>query len=248
MNNQYDQAVFVFGSNRAGRHGKGAAAFARKHYGAAPGQGEGMSGNSYAIPTKDAELNTLELADIGLNIDRFKCFARDNPQALFRVTRVGCGLAGYADTEIRALFAGIESPMPLPNNCVPPGVWQEALNPGQMRLIVAGGRDFNDRPRVYDDLDRIRRKHADKRLTIVSGMARGADKLGYEWAVDRGMPVEPFPALWDRYGKAAGFIRNQLMAWYGTHLVAYWDRKSKGTRHMIQTAQQGQLSQWVQHY
>ena len=110
-------AVFVFGSNLAGRHGRGAALTALKEFGAVLGMGEGLQGKSYALPTKDARLQTLTLEEIALNVQRFKVFAENNPLVSFYVTRVGCGLAGYADTQIAPLFKGV------PYNCILPRGW-----------------------------------------------------------------------------------------------------------------------------
>lgn len=111
--------IFVFGSNLAGRHGKGAAKYAKETCGAIYGKGEGIQGDSYAIPTKDANLRTLPLEDIAGRIDTFMEFARSNPQMTFRVTPVGCGLAGYSREQIRPLFG------PLPLNCFfSPEWWQ----------------------------------------------------------------------------------------------------------------------------
>ena len=110
--------VFVFGSNRAGRHGAGAALYARKHHGATIGVGEGLQGNSYGIPTKDKNLLTLSLDDIAGHVRKFIAFAREHPELEFDVTRVGCGLAGYTDARIAPLFYNI------PANCVLPREWE----------------------------------------------------------------------------------------------------------------------------
>lgn len=96
--------VFVFGSNLAGRHGKGAALWAREHRGAIYGQGEGYQGNSYAIPTKDERLRTLGVSAIAIHVDRFLIFARENPGLRFQLTPIGCGLAGYGPGWIAPLF------------------------------------------------------------------------------------------------------------------------------------------------
>lgn len=109
--------IFVFGSNLAGRHGKGAALHALKYYQAIYGQGIGMQGNSYAIPTKDENLKTLPLDRIAKYVDEFKKFALQHPKLTFSVTRIGCGLAGYTDKDISPLFKG--SPL----NCVLPEGW-----------------------------------------------------------------------------------------------------------------------------
>jgi len=98
--------VFVFGANLAGRHGAGAAWDAWKKHVAIYGQGEGHQGNSYAIPTKDERLRTLPLSDIARYVNDFKRFAANHPELTFKVTRVGCGLAGYTDSEIAPMFRG----------------------------------------------------------------------------------------------------------------------------------------------
>lgn len=101
--------IFVFGSNLAGRHGKGAALEAKQKYGAIYGQGEGLQGMSYGIPTKDEKLRVRSLADIADSIALFTEFARKNPKLKFKVTKVGCGLAGYNwENQIRPLFKNIQ--------------------------------------------------------------------------------------------------------------------------------------------
>lgn len=96
--------VFVFGSNLAGRHGKGAALWAREHRGAIYGQGEGLQGNSYGIPTKDGRLKTLSLDAIARHVAVFVDFARDHPELSFQLTPIGCGLAGYTPPQIAPMF------------------------------------------------------------------------------------------------------------------------------------------------
>lgn len=97
--------VFVFGSNLAGRHGKGAAQVAALHFGAVYGVGEGITGQAYALPTKDAGLRTLPLAAIAGHVGRFLRFAATRPDLKFVVTEVGTGLAGYAPEDIAPMFA-----------------------------------------------------------------------------------------------------------------------------------------------
>lgn len=110
--------IFAFGSNLAGRHGKGAALCARTQYGAKCGVGIGRTGNSYAIPTKDAMLRTLPLARIETHVKNFIAYATAHPELRFNVTRVGCGLAGYTDKDIAPMFAEA------PSNCVLPEGWR----------------------------------------------------------------------------------------------------------------------------
>lgn len=98
--------VFVFGSNLAGRHGKGAALEAARRWGAVYGRGEGRQGNSYAIPTKDERLRTLWLPAIETSVANFLDHARQHVGDSFLVTAIGCGLAGYQPEQIRPMFAG----------------------------------------------------------------------------------------------------------------------------------------------
>jgi hypothetical protein len=114
--------IFVFGSNLAGRHGKGAALFASKKHGAVYGQGVGLQGKSYAIPTKDAKLNTLPLEDIQKHVDEFKQFATEHPDQIFQVTAIGCGLAGYRPKQIAPMFADA------PPNCELPDEFRAELD------------------------------------------------------------------------------------------------------------------------
>ncbi len=95
---------FVFGSNLAGRHGRGAAKFAAEFHGAEYGVGEGPTGNCYAIPTKDKNLKILPLTEIEKHIEKFLEYACLNIGKDFAVTPIGCGLAGYTRPQIMELF------------------------------------------------------------------------------------------------------------------------------------------------
>ena len=110
--------IFVFGSNLAGRHGKGAALTAFKEHGAVYGQGYGLQGTCFAIPTKDEELKTLPLNKIRDYVQSFIKFAKLNPDLKFSVTRIGCGLAGYEDADIAPFFKDA------PENCILPAGWR----------------------------------------------------------------------------------------------------------------------------
>lgn len=101
-----------------------------------------------------------------------------------------------------------------------------------MKFIVAGGRNFDNRV----IMDKILSEYINPPFdVIISGCARGADTLGAEWAVLHGIPLQTFPAEWDKYGKSAGFIRNADMGAYADAAIIFWDGTSKGTKHMIQT-------------
>ncbi len=109
--------IFVFGSNRAGVHGAGAARYAYNYQGAEWEEGEGLYGESYALPTKGYRLETLKLEDIKVHVDKFLAFARTRPDLTFVVTRIGCGYAGYTDSDIYPMF--VEAPP----NCELPDKW-----------------------------------------------------------------------------------------------------------------------------
>ena len=110
------------------------------------------------------------------------------------------------------------------------------------RIIIAGGRNFNDYNLLKEKVDNI---ISDKRKThqiyIVSGKARGADSLGEKYANENGLNIMEFPADWDRHGRSAGYKRNVEMAENADALIAFWDGESRGTKHMIDIAKEKNL-------
>jgi len=104
-----NQAIVV-GSNTRGVHGAGAAKLAFKKFGAKWGVGRGLQGQTYALPTKDFDIETLPLYDIERNIKEFLDFAEKNPQYEFLVTKIGMGLAGYNLDQIAGLFLNKDIP------------------------------------------------------------------------------------------------------------------------------------------
>lgn len=115
--------VFVFGSNLAGRHGKGSALEAKNKWGAIYGMGVGRQGNSYAIPTKDAKLNVLHLNNIQYYVDEFLAYARFHRDDTFHIVAIGCGLAGYTPKQIAPMFDLA------PSNCRLPHVFHSFVSP-----------------------------------------------------------------------------------------------------------------------
>ncbi len=117
--------IFVFGSNYAGRHGKGAALTALRRFGARGGQGMGLMGESYGIATKGWRMDVLPLAKIEVQVERFLRFAKAHHQLEFLVTEIGCGLAGYSPKHIGPMFfkfGGVPCNMALPKSfweCAP---------------------------------------------------------------------------------------------------------------------------------
>jgi YspA, cpYpsA-related SLOG family len=116
------------------------------------------------------------------------------------------------------------------------------------KVIVAGGRDFND----YELLKRKMLYYLNNfdlsEVEIVSGTARGADRLGERFACEFGCKLKQFPANWKTYGKQAGYLRNMEMAKYADACVCFWNGVSRGTKHMIGVAKKEGLKVRVVRY
>lgn len=113
----------------------------------------------------------------------------------------------------------------------------------KFKVIIAGGRDFDQWPLLKKKCDRVldkKRKEFD--IEIVSGKAKGADSLGEKYAELKGYRVKEFPADWDTHGKKAGPIRNGQMADYADALIAFHDGVSRGTANMIKQAKEKGLA------
>jgi hypothetical protein len=105
------------------------------------------------------------------------------------------------------------------------------------KVIIAGSRGFSNYKLLHDECNKyLREKKKTHNVIIVSGNARGADSLGEKYANDEKLGLEIFPADWKKFGKAAGFRRNEQMAEFADALIAFWDGKSHGTKHMIDIA------------
>ena len=110
-----------------------------------------------------------------------------------------------------------------------------------MKVIIAGSRQINDYQVVVDAIN-----DASFAITqVVCGMARGVDKLGERWAIENNIPVKRFPANWAKYGRSAGFRRNEQMVEYADALIAIWDGYSRGTAHTINLARRRELMVWT---
>ena len=119
INSLAPNEIFVFGSNLAGMHAGGAARIAVEHFGAIMGQGVGLQGQSYAIPTMQGGVNTILPY-----VEEFIRFADSHPELTFLVTRIGCGIAGFTPREIAPLFAGAIN---IPNIHLPEDFWKELV-------------------------------------------------------------------------------------------------------------------------
>lgn len=119
------------------------------------------------------------------------------------------------------------------------------------RVIVAGGRDFNDYELMKDKLDRlffISNEFDTIPIKIISGMAKGADTLAIRYADENEMTKILFPANWKYHRRMAGFLRNEDMLRIATHLVAFWNGQSHGTKHIIDLAREKGIPVWVFEY
>lgn len=114
-----ENEIFVFGSNLAGMHGGGAARLARIKWGAVMGQGVGLQGRTYAIPTMQGGPETIKPY-----VDEFIAFAKAHPGLRFLVTEIGCGIAGFTPSQIAPLFAGAAD---VPNILLPARFWDVLL-------------------------------------------------------------------------------------------------------------------------
>jgi len=234
-----ENQIFVFGSNLAGRHGRGAAKQAVDSFGAVYGQAVGLQGKTYAIPTKDKKLQTLPLGTIGKYVLDFLKFAGEHSELEFLLTKIGCGLAGYPEELIKPLFYRA------PENIVLPDGWERNDMLKGKVLLVAGSRSITDKDKIYKALsDKITED-----TVILSGGADGVDSIAEQYTTDNGIDVVVLKAPWSvlntpfkrvrttksgyTYNASAGYFRNVWMGVNCDEAVVFWDGKSPGTRHML---------------
>ena len=102
------------------------------------------------------------------------------------------------------------------------------------KVIIAGSRGFSNYKLLREECNKfLREKRKTDNIIIVSGGAQGADSLGEKYSQDEGFDLEVYPAQWKKFGRSAGFRRNEQMAEVADALIAFWDGKSHGTKHMI---------------
>jgi hypothetical protein len=135
--------IFVFGSNIAGEHISGAAKQAYEQFGAIWGIGVGLAGQSYAIPTMG------DWIDLKAYVEQFKDFARCNQDKEFLLTRIGCGIAGYADKQIKPLFDDA------PKNVIKPKEWRIKHIPVYEELLTAPDEEINLKNVEFIDINGI---------------------------------------------------------------------------------------------
>jgi len=113
-----------------------------------------------------------------------------------------------------------------------------------MKVIIAGSRTCND----YNILEEAIKNSGFTINTVISGCARGADKLGERWAKNNGIVIMKYPANWNKNGKKAGYLRNIEMAKVSNALIILWDGKSPGSKHMIEIAKKYKLHIYISYF
>jgi hypothetical protein len=116
------------------------------------------------------------------------------------------------------------------------------------KIIIAGSRDFHDYELLKIEANKFINQYKatlndfdDNSILIISGNARGADKLGEQYGQEYNYFCQVMPADWNKYGKRAGYLRNAQMAKEADALIAFWDGQSRGTQHMIELAKKENL-------
>lgn len=106
-----------------------------------------------------------------------------------------------------------------------------------LKIVIAGCRYYNNYNEAKEYIDFcIREIKKNNTIVILSGGCRGADAIGERYAIENGYEIRRFVANWDKYGKAAGPIRNEQMAKDADYIICFWDYKSRGTKSMIENA------------
>jgi hypothetical protein len=117
------------------------------------------------------------------------------------------------------------------------------------KVIIAGSRGFSNYKLLKETCDKyLREKKKTHNVVVISGHARGADSLGEKYASDEDLDLEIYPADWKKYGKSAGFMRNEQMANIADAVIAFWNGESHGTKHMIDIAEEKGLNVKVVNY
>ena len=119
-----------------------------------------------------------------------------------------------------------------------------------MKLAIVGGRDFNDYTLLEVWVDSITSMQFDREdnIVIVSGEAKGADSLAFRFAEEHRIEMRVYPAEWDKYGKSAGFIRNQTIVDNCDMVLAFWDGESRGTADTIEKAKRAKKPTFIIYY
>lgn len=211
--------VFVFGSNLAGVHGAGAAKFACEKMGAKMGKGVGLHGNSYALPVKGADIKTLPLHEVKVHVNGFLDYAKRDPGIKYKLTRVGCGLAGFQDAQMAELFRDS------PSNVVLPGAWRSILDP-RLKIIApicsheVGAQSF------FQEIGGILERKANLGSTVVLSAQAGTPEAHHLTMLEREHPdlmiqiISPNMTLFQKASEAQRSCEETLL-WLSSDCVLF---------------------------
>jgi len=117
------------------------------------------------------------------------------------------------------------------------------------KVVIAGSRGFSNYKLLKESCNNfLKEKRKTHNIIVVSGGAKGADSLGEKYASDESFDLEIYPAEWKKFGKAAGFRRNEKMAEIADALIAFWNGKSHGTKHMIDICEEKGIDTRIVNY
>ncbi|MHA1302510.1 MAG: DUF2493 domain-containing protein [Candidatus Heimdallarchaeaceae archaeon] len=117
-----------------------------------------------------------------------------------------------------------------------------------MKLAIVGGRNFNDYEKLEDAMQFFHIEDFQEVSVIISGGAKGADSLGERYAENWNIQIKQFLPEWNKYGKAAGFIRNQQIVDACDMVLAFWDGESKGTKDTIDKARKAKKPTFIYYF
>jgi hypothetical protein len=215
--NNFKDMFFVFGTNEVGRHSKGLAEFAYKYKGAIQGEGYGIHGQSFAIPTTDRNQQKLPLNQIKIYVDSFIHYAKNNPQLSFQVNEIGCNNDGYRHTDIAPLFKNCSK------NCILSGLWNTYLFNNESRIIINIDSDINDEAFVFEKINNIISKLSNKIIIVHNNSNMLINKYCQMNNLDTAvLPID------ESYSTTEyAYIRNiNDLTWYGNHIINIFKSKS----------------------
>ena len=194
--------IFVFGSNLAGRHGAGAALDARKNHGAIYGQGVGLQGNSYAVPTKDEHIKTLPYERIEVYVRDFIRFACQHPEHTFNVTPIGTGRARVPVDVMKRMFANAIGL----SNVNLPTLFKSPAKVMKIGLVGSSHAGENNVGALSEYLAKLNPETD----TVVSGAGKGVDTIIARLARAKGFNVIEFKPTAYSWEGVGGFMERNL--------------------------------------
>lgn len=228
-------AKYVFESNRAGTLEHDAGVIAKEFYGAQTGQGEGATGQAYAIPVRDVNGKALSLNDIKWHVEAFLGYARQNKESFFQVSRLGCGPNLYSDEQMAALF------FRAPPNVWLPGKWRLLVGTlERARLVVYGPPDLADMECITRGLH-AKTSHWGGKFELITDHTTKVGQFAEEWMRAQNLPTTPFVPHSATFQDKASHMVRQQMVWYATHLIAFSDGKHEDTKDIISIARENGL-------